>query len=225
MKIREMPEWEMPREKLMRYGKQSLSTAELLAILLRTGSVDKSSVGLAYDLLSIDRQGLRYIAECTPEELASVKGVGKAKACQILAAIELGRRVASIPQEKKISVKSSADIADLFLEKLRYEKQEHFICLMLNAKGEVLEEREVSVGDLSSSLTHPREVFAGAIRRSAGSVAFIHNHPSGIPDPSQDDIDTTKRLIEAGKILGIPVLDHVVIGDGTYVSMKARGLF
>ena len=224
MKIREMPAWEMPREKLLRYGKENLSTAELLAILLRTGNRHRSAIDLAYELLAMDSRGLRYIAECTPEELASINGVGKVKACQILAAIELGRRIAASPLEKNAVIKSSGDIADIFMEKLRYEKKEHFFCVMMNAKGEILEEREVSIGDLNSSQVHPREVFAGAVRRSAGCVAFVHNHPSGSPTPSQDDIDSTKRLVEAGRLLGIPVLDHIIIGDGTYASMKAEGL-
>ncbi len=224
MKIREMPALEMPREKLLRYGKESLSTAELLAILLRTGSRSKSAIDLAYELLSMDKRGLRHVAECAPEELASVRGVGTVKTCQILAAIELGKRIAALPQEKNRAIRSSGDIADIFMEKLRYEKKEHFYCVMLNVKGEILEEREVSVGDLNSSQVHPREVFAGAVRRSAGSVVFVHNHPSGTPQPSQDDIDTTKRLCSGGQLLGIPVLDHIIIGDGKYVSMKAEGI-
>lgn len=224
MNIREMPQLEMPREKLLRYGKENLSTAELLAILLRTGSRSKSAVNLAYELLAMDSRGLRYIAECTPEELACINGVGTVKACQILAAIELGRRIAAAPHDKNTTIRSSGDIADLFMEKLRYEKKEHFYCIMMNTKGEIIEEREVSVGDLNSSQVHPREVFAGAIRRSAGCVAFAHNHPSGTPQPSRDDIDTTRRLVEAGRLLGIPVIDHIIIGDGSYVSMKVDGL-
>ena len=224
MKIREMPELEMPREKLLRYGKENLSTAELLAILLRTGSREKSAIDLAYELLAMDRRGLRYLAECTPEELSSVGGVGEVKACQILAAIEVGKRISAAPKKKSAAIKSSGDIADMFMEKLRYEKKEHFYCVMLNAKGEILEEREISVGDLNSSTVHPREVFAGAVKRSAGSMVCIHNHPSGTPEPSRDDIDTTKRLVQAGQLMGIPIIDHIIIGDGKYVSMKAEGL-
>jgi len=225
MKIRELPEWEMPREKLLRYGKQKLSAAELLAILLRTGSAERSAVDLANELLSLDKKGLRFIAECTPEELSKVKGIGEAKACQVLAAIELGRRIASAPQHRNACIRSSGDIADLFMEKLRYEKKEHFICLLLNSKGEILEETEVSVGDLNSSQTHPREVFTKAVRRSAASVAFVHNHPSGDPTLSQADMDATERLVQSGELLGIPVIDHIIIGDGYYVSMKAEGIF
>ena len=224
MRIREMPDWEMPREKLLLNGKQNLSTAELMAILLRTGYENKSAIDLANELLSLDKGGLRYIAECTPEELTRVKGIGMAKACQILAAIELGRRIASSPQKRKTSIKCSGDIADMFQEKLRYEKREHFICLLLNAKGEVMEETEISIGDLNSSQAHPREVFHRAVKRSAASIAFVHNHPSGDPSASRTDIETTKRLIKSGELLGIPVIDHIIIGDGCYISMKADGI-
>lgn len=224
MKIREMPDWEMPREKLLHYGSSSLSTAELLAIIIRTGSSDKSAVELAHELMALDKNGLRYLVDCAPEELMRVKGMGLAKACQVIAAVELGKRIAATPPLLRETITGSVDIAEIFMEKLRYEKKEHFICLMLNSKGEILEETEVSIGDLSSSVTHPREVFARAIKRSAGSVAFVHNHPSGTPQPSQADIDTTKRLIEVGNLVGIPVIDHIIIGDGEFISMKAQGI-
>ena len=222
--IREMPEWEKPREKLLRVGREGLSNGEILALIIRTGTKEKSALQIADELLSFDQSGLRFLTECTPEELKSISGLGDAKVCEILAAVELGKRIATMPPPKRTVIRNSNDIADLFMEKMRYLKKEHFICLMVNAKGEIIEEHQVSVGDLSSSTTHPREVFIKAIRRSAGSVAFIHNHPSGDPFPSEADIETTKRLVEAGTLLGIPVLDHVIIGDGTFFSMKAKGL-
>ena len=167
---------------------------------------------------------MRFLAECSPEELGRIKGMGQAKICTVLAAVELGKRIAAAPVRDRNLIRSSSDIADLFMEKMRYYKKEHFVSLMINAKGEIIEETEVSIGDLCSSSTHPREVFVDAVKRSAGSVVFLHNHPSGDPSPSDTDIQTTKRLIEAGTILGIPVLDHIIIGDGIYVSMKAMGL-
>ena len=224
MKLREMPDWEMPREKLLHYGSSSLSTAELLAIIIRTGASDKSALELANELMAMDRDGLRHMVDCAPEELMTVKGMGRAKACQVIAAVELGRRIAATPPTKGDAITNSGDIADLFMERLRYEKKEHFFCLMLNSKGEILEETEISVGDLNSSVTHPREVFTRAIKRSAGSVAFIHNHPSGTAEASKADIDTTKRLVEVGNLVGIPVIDHIIIGDGEFVSMKASGI-
>lgn len=224
MNMRQLPSEERPREKLLRAGKESLSTTEILAILLRSGTKDRSALELASDLITISPDGIGYLAECRPEELASIRGIGLTKACEILAAVELGKRIASRPSAKRIRISSAKDIAEIFMERMRYYKKEHFVSLMLNAKGEIIEEANISVGDLCSSTTHPREVFVDAVRRSAGSVVFLHNHPSGDPEPSEADVETTVRLMEAGAILGIPVLDHIVIGDGNYVSMKARGM-
>lgn len=224
MNIRQLPSSEKPREKLMRSGKENLSNTEILSILIGSGARNKSAMELAADVLSLHKSGIRYLAECSPEELTAVKGIGTAKACEILAAVELGKRIATIAVEEKTVIRSSTDIAEMFMEKMRYYKKEHFMSLMINAKGQIIEEVEVSIGDLCSSTTHPREVFIDAVRRSAGSVVFIHNHPSGDPTPSEADILTSKRLVEVGEILGIPVLDHIVIGDGTFVSMKAKGM-
>lgn len=224
MNIRRLPDREKPREKLLRSGKESLSNTELLAILIGSGTRNRSAMELAAEILALHRSGIKYLAECRPEELTKVKGIGIAKSCEVLAAAELGRRIASVPVEDKPVIKSSADIACAFMERMRYYRKEHFISVMINAKGQIIEEVEVSIGDLCSSSTHPREVFVDAVRRSAGSVIFLHNHPSGDPTPSEADIITTRRLMEAGEILGIPVLDHIVIGDGSFVSMKARGM-
>ncbi|MDY2679468.1 MAG: DNA repair protein RadC [Lentihominibacter sp.] len=224
MNIKQMPSEEKPREKLLREGSDRLSTTEILAILINSGTKEISALEIAAQLLSIDKRGVRFLAECSPEELGRIKGMGQAKICTVLAAVELGKRIAAAPVRDRNLIRSSSDIADLFMEKMRYYKKEHFVSLMINAKGEIIEETEVSIGDLCSSSTHPREVFVDAVKRSAGSVVFLHNHPSGDPSPSDTDIQTTKRLIEAGTILGIPVLDHIIIGDGIYVSMKAMGL-
>lgn len=224
MKMREYPLWEKPREKLLREGKESLSTLEVLAILLGTGTREKSAMQMASEILTISSGGIRFLTDCTPEELRAIKGMGNAKICRLLAAVELGRRIATLPPEKRKAISSASEVAELFMGRLRYEKKEHFKCLMINAKGEILEETDVSTGDLTSSSSHPREVFVSAVRRSAGSVIFVHNHPSGDPSPSSADIKTTERLVEAGELLGIPVIDHIIIGDGIYVSMKAAGL-
>ncbi len=224
MKIRQLPEDERPREKLLKEGRDKLSTAEVLAILIGSGGAGRSALEVATDLLTMDSRGIAFLGECRPEEMMSVKGIGRAKACEILAAVELGKRIAACPREERRVISTSADIADAVMEKMRYYRKEHFVCMLINVKGEIIEESCISIGDLCSSVTHPREVFVDAVRRSAGSVVFIHNHPSGDPTPSEADVATTKRLIEAGQILGIPVLDHIVIGDGEYVSMKAKGL-
>jgi len=223
MRMNQLPVGEKPREKLLRDGPEGLSTVEVLAVILGTGTRSKSVMDLASEVLAMDARGLRYLAECSPEELKKVSGMGEAKVCMLMAALELGKRLSCLPAEERVRIKCPDDIANLFLERLRYEKKEHFKCLLINSRGEILEEHEVSIGDLNSSASHPREVFSPAVRRSAGSVAFVHNHPSGDPSPSDADIDSTRRLVEAGNLLGIPVIDHIIIGDGTYISMKGLG--
>lgn len=224
MNVRELPDRERPREKLLRRGRESLSNAELLAVLLRTGTRSMPVMDLAAKILSRDSRGLRFLAECTPEELQEIGGMGTAKSCELLAAVELGRRIAASRTESRGVIESAEDVIDLFMEKMRYHKKEHFVCLLIGSRGEIIEETEVSVGDLNSAVANPREVFTGAVRRSAGAVLFLHNHPSGDPSPSEQDILTTRRLERAGMILGIPVVDHIIIGDGTYTSLKAEGL-
>ena len=224
MSIKNMPDGERPREKMLYQGKESLSNSELLAILLRTGTQEKSALELANDILSVSGDGLIHLADCSIEELTSVKGMGTAKACQLMAAIELGKRVATCPRKEKPVISSPEDVARLFMEKMRYYKKEYFKVLLLDSKGKVIEESDVSVGDLNSAVIHPREVFLQAVRRSAAAVVLLHNHPSGDPQPSIQDIETTERLMESAKVLGINIVDHIIIGDGIYVSMKSEGL-
>ena len=223
-KIKGLPNEERPREKMIYQGKESLSNAELLAVLLRTGTREKSALELASDILSMNENGILHLEDCSIEELASIKGVGSAKACQVMAAIELGKRVAAYPRRKKAEIGRPEDIADLVMEKMRYYKKEHFCVLLLNTRGQVIEENEVSVGDLNGAMVHPREVFLQAVRRSAAAVALIHNHPSGDPSPSPEDVGITARLMESAEILGIKIVDHIIIGDGIYTSMKTEGL-
>ena len=222
-RIRELPADERPRERLLHYGADALSPTELLAILLRTGNEQRSATGLAEHLLS-EFHGIRGVARATVTELANIHGIGPAKAAQIKAAIEFGRRLVAASPEERPKVRSPRDIYDLLGPALRDEKREHFVAVLMDTKGGVLRQRTVSVGDLSSSLVHPREVFAEAIRYSAASMIVAHNHPSGDPTPSPEDAAVTRRLVEAGEILGIEVLDHVVLGDGRWVSLKEKGL-
>lgn len=224
MNIKKLPDKERPREKLLMQGKEALNNAELLAILLRTGTKEKSAIELAHEIIALNDEGLPGLCANTPEELSHIKGVGRAKACQILAAIELGRRVATHPRKKRITIGKPGDIVDLFMEKMRYYKEEHFCTLLLDTKGKVIEVVEVSVGDLNSAPVHPREVFKQAVRRSAAAVVLIHNHPSGDPTPSNEDLEITFRLIESAEILGINVVDHIIIGDGIYTSLKSEEL-
>jgi len=224
MFMKQLPLSERPREKMLSKGTAHLSNTELLAILLRTGTKDKSVFRLAEEILSLQNSGILFLSECSPEELASVKGVGPAKACQILAGLELGRRVATKPRQEKIKGNSPEAIVSLYMEELRYYKKEVFQVLLINTKGEILGTENISMGDLSTTVIHPREVFLPAVKKSAAAVVFVHNHPSGDPTPSSDDISTTKRLVEAGKIIGISVWDHVIIGDGKYISLKEERL-
>jgi DNA repair protein RadC len=222
MFVTQHPLSERPREKMLSKGTEHLSNAELLAILLRTGTKDKSVFRLAEEILSLEKSGILFLSECSPEDLACIKGIGKAKACQILAGIELGRRIATKPRDDKIKCNNPDAIVALFMENMRYYKKEIFKVLLINTKGEIIGTDEISVGDLSNTVIHPREVFLPAIKRSAAAVVFVHNHPSGDPTPSNDDIKTTNRLVEAGKIIGISVWDHIIIGDGKYVSLKEK---
>lgn len=224
MKMKGLPQEERPREKMLFYGKEFLSTAELLAILLRSGTREKSALELAQEILSMDKRGILFLENSSPEELAEIKGVGTAKACQVLAAVELGKRASTHPKKIGEEIANPDDIVQLFMGKMRYYNKEHFEVLLINAKGQIVEETEVSVGDLCSTLIHPREVFCQAVKRSAASVIFVHNHPSGDPNPSSQDIETTDRLVKAAAVLGINVLDHIIIGDGKYISMKSKGL-
>ena len=223
-RIRELPTDERPRERLIAYGADALSISELLAVLLRTGTEQNSAIGLAEMLLH--RFGnIRGVAHATIEEMAEVHGIGPAKAAQIKAAIEFGRRLISASPEERTKIRSPRDVYNLLGPNLRDEKREHFVALLLDTKNGVMRSKTVSVGDLSSSIVHPREVFVEAIRHGSASIIVSHNHPSGDPAPSPEDIAVTRRLAEAGELLGIELLDHIVLGDDRWVSLKERGLF
>lgn len=225
MQIKSLPENERPVEKVCRYGVKSLSNAEILALILHTGNRKKSAIGLAEDVLALYAEGVSGFGNCELEDLLSIDGIGKTKGCTILAAVELGKRISAAPAEEKICLDSSETVAGLFMEELRYEKKEYFKSVLVNTKGQIITIDDVSVGELSSTVVHPREVFSTAVKKSAAAIIFVHNHPSGDPTPSREDIDTTKRLIESGKLLGIRVLDHIIIGNGKYSSLKDMKIF
>ena len=227
MKIKDLPCYERPYEKLEVLGPEFLSNAELLAIIIRTGSKDETSVALAQRVLSKynGNAGLANFYNTSLEELKSVKGIGRVKALQIKAVMELSKRISASDFSENIVIISSPDDASrLIMEKMRYLKKEVFKTILLNTKNHVIKQIDVSVGSLNSSIVHPREVFSEAVKVGCSGVILAHNHPSGDPEPSREDIETTKRLIEAGSILGIKVLDHIIIGDGRYLSMKSKGL-
>ncbi|WP_438434350.1 RadC family protein [Gorillibacterium sp. sgz500922] len=221
--LRESPPDERPREKMLERGPDALSNAELLAILLRTGSARETAVGLAGKILK-ECGSLRSLVNMSVEEMTRIKGIGPVKAVQIKASLELGKRV-SRQQAFHDSplIRSPKDVAALLLEDMRYLQKEHFVCLFLNTKNRVIAQETLSMGSLNASIVHPREVFLAAIKRSSASIICVHNHPSGDPTPSPEDIDLTVRLVEAGEIIGIDVLDHIVLGDQGFVSLKEKG--
>ncbi|MFJ8067949.1 DNA repair protein RadC [Peribacillus sp. NPDC096447] len=222
MLIRDYPKEERPRERFLQDGPQSLSNQELLALLLRTGSREESVLQLSGRLIN-SFKGLRLLKEASVEELTVIKGIGEAKAIQILASVELGRRINNLNDQDRYVIRSPEDGANYCMEEMRFLSQEHFVCLYLNTKNQVLQKTTVFIGSLNASIVHPREVFKEAFKRSAASIICLHNHPSGDPSPSREDIEVTKRLVECGKIIGIAVLDHIIIGEHKYVSLKEKG--
>lgn len=225
MKIKYMPEVERPMEKAINSGMHTLSNAELIALIIHTGTKDKSALGVAEEIISLNKSGLIFLGDCTYEDLYNVDGIGKSKASSLLAAVELGKRLATMPRNEKEIFDSADKVASLFMEKMRYLKKECFKSLLLNVKGNLISIDNISVGELSSTVVHPREVFCTAIRKSAAAIIFVHNHPSGDARPSEEDILTTKRLKDCGELLGIKVLDHIIIGDGKFTSLRSLELF
>jgi DNA repair protein RadC len=220
-KIKDWPENERPTERLIKYGAESLSDAQLLAIILRTGG-KKGVLGLSLSLLDTFKN-LRNIDSASIAELSSIKGIGKAKIAQIKAALELGKRLMAETSELQPSFSSSLTVYSYFAPRFKNIKKEQFFSLLLDAKNKLIKEHKISEGSLERATVHPREAFKEAIRESASSIIFIHNHPSGDPSPSGDDLSLTERLKSAGDILGIRVLDHIIVGDGRYISMKEKG--
>lgn len=223
--INKWPSDERPRERLLKFGASGLSNAQLLAIILRTGGRNTSAIGLARELIT-RFNGLKGMDDAGAAEFSSIKGMGGAKTAQVKAAFELGRRLLQNNGDaasQKPSFKNSREVFEYYMPGFYGLKKERFLCVLLDSKNRIFKETVVSEGTLTSSLVHPREVFRDAIKESAASVLFIHNHPSGDATPSRDDINITKRLVETGKIVGINVLDHIIISDGTYLSLMEKG--
>jgi len=222
--IHDLPLPERPRERLIKLGAEALSAQEILALILGRGIKSESVMVTAQRLLS--RFGnLKGVATAPAEELSKIKGIGIAKACQIKAAFELSNRLQDYPDGNvKVTIKTPEDVLNQVKGKLRDKKKEHLLILLLDTRNRLIETATVSIGSLDSSIAHPREVFKEAISCSAASIIVVHNHPSGDPQPSDDDIKITQRLVEAGRIVGIDVLDHVIVGDEAYSSIKEKGL-
>lgn len=221
--IRDLPAAERPRERLQQLGPEHLSNRELLAVLLRTGTKNRSALQVADELL-VHFTSLREIACASLEELSQIHGIGPVKASDLLAATELAKRLQSSSVENLDVINHPSDAAGLVMEEMCRLDREHFVILLLNTKHRVMAKKVVSIGHLNASLVHPRELFKDVIRRSSAAIILVHNHPSGDPTPSDEDLAVTQRLVEAGKLLGITVLDHIVVGEKKYVSLREQGL-
>jgi DNA repair protein RadC len=220
-KIKDLPKFERPREKLIKKGAKALKKEELLAILLRTGLKGKNALEIANDILI--KYSDKKLLDASYEELRNMRGVGPTKATQILAAIELGSRLFKEKSEKEIYITSPEDIVKE-LAHIKENKKENFVALYLDARNKLIYKETISIGSLNASLVHPREVFEPAVRNLAAQIILAHNHPSGDPEPSEDDLEMTKRLVEASKILGIDVIDHIIITKNRFFSFKEKGL-
>ena len=223
LKISDLPKEERPREKLLHRGAHTLTNSELLALILRTGNKNENIIHLCDRVLS-QFQGLTGLTNCTPQRLMELDGIKEAKAAQLCALIEISRRVNSVKAAKTNKISSPQEAADFVRDDMRLLKQEVLRLIMLNTKNSVLFTKDIFVGGLNSSIVHPREIFSEALRFNSASIIVCHNHPSGDPSPSDEDINITLRLKECGKLMGIELLDHIIIGGTSYVSLKEKGI-
>ena len=223
--VRELPVDERPRERLLALGPGFLSNAELLAIVLRNGSKERSALQLAQDILSLYKDdGVSALGRITAGELMCLQGIGCAKAAEVMAAVELGKRLNAHISRQRAMVTCPEDAADYAMPRFRYEDREHFAVILLNVKNHILSMPVISVGSLTASVVHPREVFKAAIQQTAASIILVHNHPSGDPTPSKEDIEVTARMVQVGRVMDIPVLDHIILGNDNYISLKEKGV-
>ncbi len=221
--IRDLPDDERPRERLQYYGAGALSNAELLAIILRVGVKNESVINMSQRLLA-QFGGLAGLAKAGFEELCNLKGLGVAKTAQLKAALELGKRVAAVSPQDKPQIASPSDAANLVMSDMMLLEQEHLNVLLLDTKNRVVKNHNLYIGSLNTSVVRVGELFREAIRANSAGVIIVHNHPSGDPTPSAEDVKVTRQIVSAGKVLDIPVLDHLVIGRGRFISLKERGL-
>ncbi len=221
MKIKDLPKIERPREKLIAKGAENLKDSELLAILLRTGKTGKNVIEIASQILT--KHSKKRLLQMTYEDLLKISGIDSAKATTLLAAFELSKRAMEVNDTNLPTIVTPKDIVAQLTE-LRNNKKEHFIALYLNARNQLVHKETISMGTLNANLVHPREVFEPALKHSAANIMVAHNHPSGDPKPSEDDLEITKRLVEAGKMMGIEVVDHIIITKNSYLSFREQHL-
>lgn len=221
--VREIPTEDRPRERLERVGPEALRDAELLAILFRTGTRKKGAVAVAEEVIR-HFGSLRALAQASLEELQEVDGLGRVKSIEIKTALELGKRLVAYREPERRKIRTAEDVADLLMVEFKDYEDEHFKCVLVTTKKDLIKVVDVSRGGLSVTPADPRDVFRWAIRAGASGVFICHNHPSGNPEPSRDDILLTKRLAESGELLGVSVLDHVIFGDGRWFSLREQGM-
>lgn len=221
---RMIPQSSLPRERLLDYGPEALSNQELLAVLLRTGSKSDNVMEVAGNILG-EFPSLYDLKAASLEELMAIRGIGQIKAIELQATMELGQRIQRSLQPKLGKVRSSFDLAFRLIEELKDYQQEHFICLYLNTKNEIIQKQTLFKGSLNQSIAHPREIFRVAVRFSAARLIVVHNHPSGNPKPSENDLAFTRRLKECGDMMGIDLLDHIITGHDKYISLREEGFF
>lgn len=221
IRILDMQKEERPRERLIKNGASALSDSELLAIILRTGSKQENVINLSQRILG--EYNIKQLSQINITQLMKVHGIKESKAAQISACFEIARRLESFNSVEKPKISSPEDVYRRLFPRMREQKKEMFIELCLDTKNQILKEEVISVGSLNANVVHPREVFKLALTESAAHIIVAHNHPSGDPTPSREDIEITKKLVETGNIMGITVLDHVIIGDGRHFSLKEAG--
>ena len=221
MTIKKLPSTERPYEKAQMYGIENLSNSELLAIIIKTGTKEKTSVQLAQEILSIE--SIQFLQDISLEELTKIKGIGIVKAIQIKAVCEMAKRISKPLNANKVQIRSSASVANLLMNEMKYEKREKVKVLVLNTKNVLIKIIDVSYGGTNSAIIEPKDILAEPIKMGAPKIILVHNHPSGDPTPSKEDIETTKRLYNAATLLGIELLDHIVIGNERYTSVFSIG--
>jgi DNA repair protein RadC len=221
--VRDLPKPERPRERLQKLGPDALSSQELLALIISRGIPKKSVMTIAQELLA-KFGNVKAIGQATLEELCQIKGIGIAKAAQIKASFELAKRENLETAEENFDIKNPEAVCRVISSSIKEKAKEHFKLILLNSRNKKIGISTISIGTLTTSLVHPREVFKDAITHSAASVILAHNHPSGDPEPSEDDLKITKKLVESGKILGVEVIDHIIVGKNNFYSFREKGL-